>query len=284
MAGWTKLYSSIPESTIWCAEYPTRIVWITFLAKADAEGVVEGSEPGFARIANVTIPEMRAAIVALSSPDPDSRTPDHEGRRIEAIPGGWRILNYKAYRERGQSKDGSRAPYYREYRRRQSGSPKPGNADVAQHESQHSNVARNTEGEAEAEEEAEERGRGSTAPATTELENLYCDLLKLKTGSRPMVLSASERESLAHLQTTYGVEDVDTALRGFFASADDDPYVKRSGYSLSLLVKQFSNFRAKWVMKAPPFDSNHCKYVRQHKTTCKSWKECNQKDARGEDV
>jgi hypothetical protein len=32
------------------------------------------------------------------SPDPDSRTPEHEGRRIEVIDGGWRLLNHEKYR------------------------------------------------------------------------------------------------------------------------------------------------------------------------------------------
>jgi hypothetical protein len=38
------------------------------------------------------------ALKRLSSPDPYSRTKDHEGRRIEEVEGGWRILNYLKYR------------------------------------------------------------------------------------------------------------------------------------------------------------------------------------------
>jgi hypothetical protein len=36
-----------------------------------------------------------------------------EGRRLEAVPGGWRVLNYLEYREKGQEKAGSRARYFR---------------------------------------------------------------------------------------------------------------------------------------------------------------------------
>jgi hypothetical protein len=93
-------------------------VWIAMLAMCDARGVVDGSIPGFANIANVSIAEMRQAIEILSSPDPDSRTPDNEGRRIQAISGGWQILNYLTYRARGQAKDGSRAEYERNRRTR----------------------------------------------------------------------------------------------------------------------------------------------------------------------
>jgi hypothetical protein len=118
VTGWTKLFSGIVTSSVWCEDHVTLRVWVAMLATADADGVVEGSVPGFANLARVTVAEMKAAITKLSSPDPDSRTPDHEGRRIEAIDGGWRVLNYKRYREKAQEKEGSRAPYYRTYRRR----------------------------------------------------------------------------------------------------------------------------------------------------------------------
>jgi hypothetical protein len=118
MAGWAKLFSSILTSTIWGEDHATVRVWIAMLASSDADGVVEGSVPGFARVANVTVEEMRRALAILSAPDPESRTPDHEGRRIEAIEGGWFILNFAKYREQAQAKEGSRAPYYREYRKR----------------------------------------------------------------------------------------------------------------------------------------------------------------------
>jgi hypothetical protein len=32
-------------------------------------------------------------------PDPHSRTPEHEGRRVAKVEGGWLILNHKKYRD-----------------------------------------------------------------------------------------------------------------------------------------------------------------------------------------
>ncbi len=114
--GFVKLFSSIVTSSIWCEDDATLRVWVAMLATANIDGVVEGSVPGFANLSRVGIPACEAAILKLSSPDPYSRTKDHEGRRIEEIPGGWRILNYRQYRERAQDKDGSRAPYMRSRR------------------------------------------------------------------------------------------------------------------------------------------------------------------------
>lgn len=118
MNGWTKLFGSIVTSSLWVEPDSTVRVWVAMLATTDADGIVEGSVPGFANLARVSVDQMRAAVATLSSPDPDSRTPDHEGRRIESIEGGWRILNYRAYRDRGQDKDGSKAPAMRAYRAR----------------------------------------------------------------------------------------------------------------------------------------------------------------------
>jgi hypothetical protein len=128
MTGWTKLFSSIVTSSVWCEDNATLRVWIAMLATADAEGIVEGSIPGFANLARVTVDEMRLAVEKLSGPDSDSRTPDHEGRRIEVFPGGWHILNYQAYREKAQAKEGSRAPAMRRYRARKRAKAEAGNA------------------------------------------------------------------------------------------------------------------------------------------------------------
>ena len=81
----TKLFSSITESTVWCEDSDTRIVWIAMLAMADKSGRVFGSVPGLANRARVSVDACREAITKFLSPDPDSRTPDNEGRRIEPI-------------------------------------------------------------------------------------------------------------------------------------------------------------------------------------------------------
>lgn len=100
MAGYTKLFGSIVSSTIWNEADHVRLVWVTMLALADQYGRVEASVPGLAHQARVSVELTRAAIIALESPDPDSRTPDNEGRRIAKMDGGWRLLNHGKYREK----------------------------------------------------------------------------------------------------------------------------------------------------------------------------------------
>lgn len=94
----TKLFSSITESTLWCEPDRVRIVWIAMLAMADSRGRVWASLPGLANRARVPLADAEDAIQRFLSPDKHSRTADNEGRRIEPIDGGWRLLNHEKYR------------------------------------------------------------------------------------------------------------------------------------------------------------------------------------------
>jgi hypothetical protein len=97
---YTPIFRDLLDSSLWASASPsTRCVWITFLLDADPEGCIPTSVPGLARRANVPLEEAREAIALLEAPDPDSRTPDFEGRRVEKVAGGWRVLNFIAKRE-----------------------------------------------------------------------------------------------------------------------------------------------------------------------------------------
>lgn len=88
MTGFTKLFNSILGSTIWREDPTTKVVWITLLALADRDGIAEASIPGLANYAGVTVDATEAALQKFLAPDPYSRTPDNEGRRIEKVDGG----------------------------------------------------------------------------------------------------------------------------------------------------------------------------------------------------
>jgi len=102
--GFTKLFNSIIGSTIWQENPATKVVWITMLTMRDKGGVVEASVPGLAKLSGVSIEEAEVALTKFLAPDPYSSSPEHEGRRIERVEGGWRILNHYKYQEK-MSKD-----------------------------------------------------------------------------------------------------------------------------------------------------------------------------------
>jgi hypothetical protein len=100
MNGYTKLFASILDSTVWQESKETRLVWVTLLAMADRDGIVDSSVPGLADRAKVTLKECEVALELFLSPDKYSRSKEHEGRRIEVIDGGWKLLNHEKYREK----------------------------------------------------------------------------------------------------------------------------------------------------------------------------------------
>jgi len=129
MAGYTKLFTTLLDSTVWVLESKeTRLVWITMLLKKNQQQVVECSVPGLAQAAGVELAECEAALKRLMEPDPYSKTREHEGRRIKEVEGGWLVLNGAAYRDRMTADD--RREYkrmkQREYRSKNTGLPLPG--------------------------------------------------------------------------------------------------------------------------------------------------------------
>src|ERR1017187_3841638 len=118
MSYYTKLFHSILSSTIWREDLPTKVVWVTMLALANQDGDVEASVPGLAHLAGVTVEQAEAALTKLLSPDQYSRSPEHEGRRLEAIEGGWRLLNHAKYRDKMSAEDIREQARIRQQRRR----------------------------------------------------------------------------------------------------------------------------------------------------------------------
>lgn len=118
MANYTKLFNSIITSTIWTEDDKTRIVWITMLAIADQHGEVQASIPGLARVSGVSLEAAENAINKFLAPDPYSRTPDDEGRRIEKIEGGWALLNHGKYRLMASAEDSKKSNADRQKRHR----------------------------------------------------------------------------------------------------------------------------------------------------------------------
>lgn len=96
---YTKLFHRILSSSIWDEDDQTRLVWITMLASTDEQGCVIATLSKLSRDARVSPEACQRALAKFLLPDGDSLTKANEGRRIEVIEGGWRLLNHLLYRE-----------------------------------------------------------------------------------------------------------------------------------------------------------------------------------------
>jgi hypothetical protein len=118
MKTYCPLWSTIVESSVWFTTKDVKILWITLLAVKDSNGEWHGNKLGLAHKAGLTLQEAEEALRVLESPDPNSTSQEHQGKRIERIDGGWRILNHLKYRDLMSKIRDYNAKKQREYRNR----------------------------------------------------------------------------------------------------------------------------------------------------------------------
>src|SRR3990172_2347070 len=99
---YTKLYRGIVDGSLY-GRREALTVFFVMLALADQEGIVDVLPRKIADILGETEDFVTIGLAELSAPDPISRTPTAEGRRIlplnEHRTWGWKITNYEAYRK-----------------------------------------------------------------------------------------------------------------------------------------------------------------------------------------
>lgn len=93
------LSPSIVTSSIWTEPSDIRVVWITLLALATKSGKVVASIKRLAELSNVTREVASQAIEIFSNKDERSRDKDGDGRRIEILADGFRIINFDKYND-----------------------------------------------------------------------------------------------------------------------------------------------------------------------------------------
>lgn len=98
--GYSPLSSSIVTSSVWALPHASLRVWIYMLSQKDREDRVIGSAPTVAHQCYMTLDEFEHAIRPLLEPDLNSGSPEHEGRRLLPIQGGWFVVNGEFWRKR----------------------------------------------------------------------------------------------------------------------------------------------------------------------------------------
>ena len=110
----------ILSSSVWAQGTPEQLkIWLYLLVTADPRtGIVADSDPGIALRCGLALDVTTEALDWLASPDPYSRTKDHDGQRIQRLPdGGIRIFTYLAHQNRDYS-----TPRVRAFRQRKGAS------------------------------------------------------------------------------------------------------------------------------------------------------------------
>jgi hypothetical protein len=107
LSGYTPVFDSVFQGSL-CGKYPDLPVWLVLLAMQQRGGIIDAHPSYIATVSGIPQADIEAAIVRFCLPDPSSRTPDHDGRRLEPLPDrgfGWRVLNHEKYRRKATRAD-----------------------------------------------------------------------------------------------------------------------------------------------------------------------------------
>src|SRR3990167_6859575 len=106
LAGFSKLFNTMWGGSLY-GRFEASATFMVLLSLCDRNGVVDMTPEAIAGTTGWPIAFIRKGISELISPDPRSRTPDEEGRRLVAIDEhrdwGWRITTYQKHRDEMRS-------------------------------------------------------------------------------------------------------------------------------------------------------------------------------------
>jgi len=96
-----KLFDSMYDGTL-VEDWRALITFQQLIILCDADGTVDMTPSSISRRTGIPIEHIKAGLTILENPDPYSRTPTEEGRRIALIdahrPWGWYIVNHSKYK------------------------------------------------------------------------------------------------------------------------------------------------------------------------------------------
>jgi hypothetical protein len=96
---WAPLWSGLVDSSIWDEDDDVFRVFMAMISLKDQDHIVRLTAYQLSRRIRRNEQDVLKALVILSSPDTKRSEPqDFEGRRIEQVEEGWKILNGEKYR------------------------------------------------------------------------------------------------------------------------------------------------------------------------------------------
>jgi len=106
VSGYTPVFDTVFDGTL-CGRWPTLPVWLTILPMADKNGHIDMTYQAIAARSGWPLELLKQAIAELMAPDPESRTAECEGRRLELLDPanrqwGWRVINHVQYRNKAR--------------------------------------------------------------------------------------------------------------------------------------------------------------------------------------
>lgn len=269
---YAKLFASIYQGTL-RGRSDSLLVFTNLLAHMDSVGHVDIHPRAIAEEVGLTLDAVRAALDELEAPDPESRSPDEDGRRIvrldEHRAWGWRVVNGAKYRAIRNEED--RREQNRLAQERWRNKSRPASASVSRDKPRSAQVEVEVEVEVDTEEEANTEfnsppgvpgvateppqaparprravaTRPKAAPApTAAVWDAYSAAYQTRYGAPP-VRNARVNGQLAQLVARLGAEEAPHVAAHYVGH--NGAYYVRSMHDTAALLRDAEKLRTEWA-------------------------------------
>lgn len=165
-----KIFASMYDGTLY-GHWQAIVTFQQMIVLCDGDGLIDMTPQAIAARTSIPLEIIQKGVEVLEQPDPYTRTPGDDGRRIVRLddhrPWGWRLVNHHVYRDMVAAEDKRRADRERiAAKRAQSREVSHGVAEHRFESRQSQKVAKvaHTEAEAEAKRERGRARRSSRVP------------------------------------------------------------------------------------------------------------------------
>lgn len=218
-----KVFAQTYVGSMFGAGLPVMALWPYMLATCDKKGRVEVNPPMVAVMLGCAAEDVVAALAFLEAPDPNSRTKEYEGRRIEKVGQFlYQILNYVKYRDIRAEEE--RLEYQREWDRqhRPSGAARQKASSPTKSPTKSDKVRRGPTSPTKVEVEAEVDKKNASGGANgQEAVAIFCEAFKGHYGTSPSgpAIGRAAKDMKA-LLAQHGTDVYREAIRAYFGSKD----------------------------------------------------------------
>lgn len=240
-----KIFESMYDGTL-ASDGPWQAL-VTFqqmIVLADQDGVVDMTASAIARRTSIPLEIIQLGVERLMAPDPESRTPDEDGRRITLVEEhrawGWQIVNYAKYRDMRKAED------RREYLRiKQQESRSRRLSTGVNTTSTKINTSTDADTEVEAEVEVEAKKKAAPAPWLT-VDDLMASGLTAETAQGFIDHRRAKKARLTAL-----------AWKGFTNEVEKATGWTNEAAALKAIARNWTGFEASWVAESPRSVGGH---------------------------
>lgn len=233
-----KLFASMYDGTLY-GHWQAIVAFQQMIVLCDSDGLIDMTPQAIAARTSIPLEIIHEGIKVLEEPDPYTRTPGEDGKRIARLddhrPWGWRIINYHVYRDLVAQMDKRKADRERIAEKRAIN--RNVSHGVAERRIESRNVANvaHAEAEVEAEEEGKKKIKTPVANATPPegVEGLdsvaWSQWIAYRTSIRkpvkPASIPAAQRKLAAHGTSQAAVVEhsIANGYTGLYASKDQPP-------------------------------------------------------------